>query len=291
MSAQIPYNYYTDEEEHGSYAYTSLENIVNNFLNDYIGDSTVLGSVKRTSVISWAKRGIRELTMDALKEYKAAEIELGDTLDVTWPFDMVNWVQISWLDQKTGIYRPMAENRRYTLADAWLQDNRAELLFDDEGYILEGTSAGEILNDEISARPENHYIDVARYNRYACADRQLWSMDTGRNYNGGYNIDPKKRRIHFGSESADRIIILVYISDGLEARDEASIVINKKAEQALYSWIYANILRTRDGVPEYEKRAADKRSSVDIHNAKVRLLNLKVAEFSQTIKQRNRWLR
>ncbi len=288
MASQNPYDYYNDQEAYGSYAYVSLEDIVNNFMQQYTGDDKVLGVVKRSNVIYWAKRGIQELNYDALKEYKAIELELGDALDIVWPPDMVNWVQISWLDQQTGVYRPMAENWKTKLASAWLQDNKAEILFDDNGYVLEGTSAGEIIHKRVTAGQQ-----APDYRRYCCYgyNGQLWSLDTGVNYNGSYQVDSKKRRIHFGSDCASRIIILVYISDGLEYESESEITINKLAEQALMSWIYSRLIRVRDGISNVDKREAERIANTDLRNAKIRLLNLKPAEFAQTLKAQNRWLR
>ncbi len=92
--------YYEDEANHGTYTYETLENLVNNFRGLYCHDGSVLGNVPRHLILSWMKKGLQQLSFDALREVKAVELELLDTLDAIMPPDFVSYVRISWLDEQ-----------------------------------------------------------------------------------------------------------------------------------------------------------------------------------------------
>ena len=55
------------EDNWGSYAYTKLDDAINNFLVAYVGAGKLIPSVKRTDVIFHAKRAMQEFSYDTLK--------------------------------------------------------------------------------------------------------------------------------------------------------------------------------------------------------------------------------
>lgn len=287
-----PAVYYSDEALHGSYIRESLENIVNNFISTYTGDDKTLGVVARSNIIYWAKSGIREFTFSALQDIKKVELSLGDTLDVILPPDFVNLVRISWLDTRTGMFRPMSENRKFELATSYLQDFDAFILFDNDGNILEGTSETEIINNDLSALNANNSLtenNITCYRR--CYDDTLWNLDTSQNFNGTFNIDPNKKRIHFGSNNASDTIILEYISDGLEFSNESNISIHKFAISALHAYINYQLLDKKEGIQEYIIRRAKDTFYREKRNATIKLMGIRIAELTQSLKQNNRWFK
>jgi hypothetical protein len=290
MSAINPQIYYEDEKNHGSYQYESLENIVNNFMQNYTGNGTLLGPTQRHNVLFWMKKGIQQFSFDALREVKAVELQLGDALDIVLPNDYVNYVRISWLNEQTGDLMPMSQNNRLPLANAYLQDHEAFILFDANGFVLEANSATNILNDDKTKRKQlpNLYCGFETvYGDYF----QNFKVDTSVNLNGTFVENKKQGRIHFDSSVESKIIVLEYISDGLEYTNESDISINKLAEYALYNWANWNLLNLRNGVPDYERRRAKKDYDTSYRNTKIRMLNIKIAELNQIIKQRNTWIK
>lgn len=282
MSSINPQIYYENDENHGSYVYETLENLVNNYWQNFCGDDKMLGSTPRRNVLFWMKKGIQQFSMNALREIKAVELELTDNLDIILPPDYQNYARISWLDVKTGELRPMAENKKLVLATSYLQDHQANVLFDDQGNILEGTTATELINNGLPAESIKDYC--------VCAG-QDWGADTSKNYNGTFNIDTRVRRIHFSSDNASRIIVLEYISDGLEYSNEDEVKVNKMAEMALYAWCSWNLLNNKVGTPDYEKRRAKKDYDTAYRNAKVQLMGIKIPEIAQRIKGIKRWIK
>lgn len=290
MSSQNPQIYYEDEANHGNYIYETLENIVNNFMQNYTGNSSLLGPISRHNVLFWIKKGIQNFSADALREAKAIELELGDALDIVMPPDYVNYVRISWLNEQTGTLMPMQPERNITLTTAYLQDHKANILFDSNGYVLEASSATNILNDSKTKQIQGLGYRCG-YETFNGDYYQNFRVDTSQNLNGTFIENKRQGRIHFDSRVGSKIIVLEYISDGLEYALEGDIKINKYAEYALYNWANYNLLNNKNGVPDYEKRRAKKDYEAAFRNAKIKLLNLKPAEINQLLKARNTWIK
>lgn len=293
MSTLNPQVYYEDSANHGNYIYETLEMMVNNFMQNYTGNSSLLGPVRRYNVLFWMKKGIQQFSADALKEVKAVELELGDALDIVMPPDYLNYVRISWLNMQTGALMPMSQNNKLPLAVSYLQDHKAFVLFDENGYPLEGDSATNTINDDRAQLKQIPNLNCCYgYDSYPYGDYyQNFRVDTSVNLNGYFVENKRQGRIHFDSTMQSKIIVLEYISDGLEYLLDGDIKVNKMAEYALYNWTNWNLLNNKNGVPDYEKRRAKKDYDTAYRNAKIRLMNIKIAEVSQVLKKRNTWIR
>lgn len=288
MASQLPITYYETESNHGNYVYVSLEEMVDNFMQIYTGSATLLGPIQRHTVLFWMKKGIQMFTADALQEVKAVELELGDTFDIIMPPDYLAYVRISWLNEHTGDLMRMSQNTKIPIATAYLQDHEAEILFDSDGYILEADSATNDINDgKLDLVPQKQPdCNMCNDGYYA----QRFKIDTSVNYNGTFIESKRLGKIHFDSGVGSKIIVLEYISDGLEYSQESDIKINKYAEYALYNWTNWNLLNNKMGVPIYEKNRAKKDYDTSYRNAKIKLMNLRIAEINQIVKGRNTWI-
>ena len=89
--------YYRDGE-YGGYQFTSLENIINQFMVAYVGEEKVISRANRSDVAFHAQRALAELSFDTLKSIKAQEITVPATLQMILPQDYVNYTKISWMD-------------------------------------------------------------------------------------------------------------------------------------------------------------------------------------------------
>ena len=134
------YQYYTnngnapEDANWGSYQYVSLQDIVNNFMLMYQGNHELVNNINRFQILFHAKRGIQELNYDAMKEIKVLQLDVGNNSRFILPADYVNWVRISqWKD---GLLYPLSENIQTNFAQAYLQDNNANILFDQDGNAL-----------------------------------------------------------------------------------------------------------------------------------------------------------
>ena len=163
----------------GSYQYTSLQEIVNNFMLMYQGNHEIINNLSRYQVLFHAKRGIQELNYDAMKEIKILQLDLDNSYRYVLPSDFVNWVRISCY--KGGILYPLSENIHTNWSSAYLQDNNSNVLFDQDGNALSPqdsevdlsrATAGIYLNDNSPFNNQQGYnLDGCWYFDYAVGSR------------------------------------------------------------------------------------------------------------------------
>ena len=95
---QSQQQYYQTESELGNYQFTSLDNIINQFMVVYVGEDKIINKTKRTDVAFHAQRALQELSFDTFKSTKGQEIIVPSTLQVSLPQDYINYTKISWVD-------------------------------------------------------------------------------------------------------------------------------------------------------------------------------------------------
>ena len=286
MAHQIlpPINYYNNEDNWGSYQYVSLSQLVNNFMLEQIGDDRLLSNVKRYNVLQHFKRGIQEFNYDTLKEVKVVELELSDSLLLTLPHDFVSYVRVSVLGND-GLLRTLSKDSRTLIGTAYLQDHEFNILFDENGYPLEA-------NETETFKKYNERI-VSRDNSYC--DHDLtgpnYGLNPSFNANGYFSIDKRKGVMSFSSNIGGRVIVLEYVSDGLEYNNGDEVMVHKLAEQALYSYVKYAILNNKYGVQEYIINRAKKDYYRDLQNANIRMLDLRGGELFILFNGRKKWLK
>ena len=290
-------------ENYGSYAYTSLEDVINNFMFAYVGYQKLIANVGRNEVIFHAKRGLQEFSYDTLKSIKSQELTIPPSGQVPLPPDYVNYVGLSYVDI-LGVKHPIYPADNLTSSPYYrpLQDSTGIPMSDANMNMMEGTSITDARWRAANTRliSGNWWINNA-YNTDSWFDGYpyLWLTQLGQRYglepstsqmNGWFNLDEREGKIAFSSNLVDgRIIILDYISDGL-AYDE-DIKIPKLAEDAIYAWIIHAILGSRINQPEYVVARLKKERSAKLRNAKIRLSNIKLNEIVQVMRNKSKWIK
>jgi hypothetical protein len=291
----------TVEDNYGGYAYTSLEDVITNFMIGYVGAGKLIPSAKTTDVMFFAKRGLQEFSYDTLKSIRSQELNIPANLSVPIPQDYVNYVNMSWVDSqgvKHIIYPTTLTSNPYSVP---AQDN--------EGIAMQGN---DDQNLEFSSLTETRWNsnDLEEANKAQSNETGLLlseglgygSMD-GNNYigqryglqpetaqvNGWFTINERSGKMSFSSDLADKLIILEYISDGLGY--DADMKIPKLAEEALYAHISHAILSTRINQPEYVIQRLKRERSAKLRNAKIRLSNIKLNEFVQIARGKSKWIK
>ena len=283
----------------GSAQYVSLAEIVNNFMLMWVGDDKLINNINRYNIIFHAKRGIQELNYDAFRNINVLEEVLTDSLQMVLPSDYVNYVRISV--EKDGVLFPLWENPYINYAAEYLRDNQNQLLFDQNGEVLQAENS-HLDRERLAGKPIRTY-GGSRYN-----DGWGWEVDgvwyygynVGANFglhtseaniNDTFRIDKKSGVINFSSGVSNKHIVLEYISDGLENNDDTKITIQKLAEDFLYSYIKWAILDNRIGIQEYVVRRALKEKSAKLRNAKLRLSNIKAGRLLMVLRGRDKWIK
>jgi len=291
MSALIPQEYYENEENLGSYKYVPLLDLVNKFMDNKTGDGTLIGQHPRRKVVALIKDGIQEFNFGVLREVKGCELELNDTLTAIYPPDFVQYVRVSWVHPISGKLLPMSINPDLNTYPAYLQDQDANILFDQDGFILEGST----MNAELESQQNlisyefdpNCFTDAS--NHYHGSNRETnFGLDVSKNINGYFNTT--STGFHFSSDALSKVIMVEYISDGL-ASDDSEIRINKLAEKALYAYVKWQILTDKDSVQEYAIRRAKDEYTALYRNATIKLMNIKHSDVMLLMNQKKNWLR
>lgn len=284
MASINPQIYYEDESLHSSYKYETLVNLVNNFMDNYVGDGSLLGQIPRRKVIYWMKKGIQQFNYSNLQEVKGCELELNDTLTAIYPPNYVNWVRVSYVHPISGKLMPMSINRDLNVYPSYLQDQDANILFDQDGFILEGST----MNAELESQGRgviSYEIDPNCF----CNETTNFSLDATENANGYFNVT--SAGFHFSSDALSKVIMLEFISDGLEHASDSDIRINKLAEIALYNWCKWNLLSNSDNRQEYVVNRAKKEYDTAYKNATIKLMNVRFEDVMFLLNSRKNWLR
>ena len=291
----------TVEENYGSYSYTTITDVVNNFIIAYVGEGKLIPHVKRSDIIFHAKRGLQEFSYDTLKSIKSQELTIPPSLSVIIPQDYVNYVRISSID-KLGVKRIIYPANNLTISpyEVPLQDQAGQPTQDNFGDNLEGTSQTEErwrTADDNLITGRFRDVNFAGFFDYYNENFGLGGY-YGRRYgmepqisqvNGWFNMNEREGKIAFSSNLLDRLIVLEYISDGLAYDEDTQIP--KLAEEALYAHIIYSILSTRINVQEYIVQRFKKERSAKLRNAKIRLSNIKLDEIVQVMRGKSKWLK
>ena len=89
---------YYEENDFGNYQFTSLNDIINQFMMIYVGEDKIIPKAKRLDVAFHAQRALAELSFDTLKSCKAQEITVPASLQMILPQDYVNYTKVSRVD-------------------------------------------------------------------------------------------------------------------------------------------------------------------------------------------------
>lgn len=277
----------SNDEDYGNYEFTSIKDIINNFIISYVGEEKIISKLKRTDVAFHAQRGIQELSFDLLPSTKALEIELTPQLYMVLPQDYVNYVKFSWTDS-LGLERVIYPAIKSSNPAAILQDSNYEYTYDNNGQIL---YANESETWKRFNKATNVHTLEENYNNWDIMAVQNY----GRRYgaepqstqnNGVFYIDRLKGLVHFSSDLVGKIITIKYISDGLASDEE--MVVHKFAEEAMYKYIAHAVLATRSNTPEYMIARFKKEFVAARRNAKIRLSNIKIEEIAQVMRNKSK---
>ena len=286
-------------DNYGSYSYTSLKDVINNFMVAYVGMDKLIPRVKRSDVIFHAKRGLQEFSYDTLKSVNSQELTIPPSLSLPIPQDYVNYVQLSWIDNsgvKHIIYpTTLTSNPTQPL----LQDSSGQPTQDVFGENLESmqsiTDTRWNGNDNLNITGQ---ITDEVFQNSSVYDWSWWKMAFGQRYglepevsqkNGWFTINEREGKFSFSSGLANRLIILEYISDGLAY--DLNSKIPKMAEEALYMHIAYSILAGKANVQEYIVQRFKKDRRAQLRNAKIRLSNIKLEEFTQVMRGKSKWIK
>jgi hypothetical protein len=289
----------TVQDNWGSYSYITLNDIIDNFMVGYIGDGKLIGTAKKSDVLFFAKRGLQEFSYDTLKSIKSQELTIPPSLSLPMPQDYVNYVNISWVDKsgvKHIIYPTTLTSNPHNMP---LQDSDGIPTQNNFNENNEGTSLIEQRWDENDLKTINRDLDNSSFwstvygggfgNGFGTIGGQYGIQPEISQINGWFTINDRTNTFAFSSDLSDRLIILDYISDGLAADGDTRVP--KMAEEAMYAYLSHAIISTRANQPEYVVNRLSREKTAKLRNAKIRLSNIKLDEFTQIMRGKSKWIK
>ena len=288
---------------YGGYQYTSLNDIVNNFIVGYVGQDKLIPRVNRTDVIFHAKRGLQEFSFDTLKSIKSQELSVPPSLGVIIPQDYVNYVKLSWVDGSGVKHTIYPTQLTSSPSNAPIQDQSGNIIQDNFSENIDGTS---VTNERWQGNNTANITGLGFINSNA---PEAWMYDWwgenawgaggyyGQRYggdpvnmqmNGWFNIDEARGTFNFSSDLAGKLIILEYISDGLAY--DLDTKVPKMAEEAMYQHLLYSILSTRRDTVQIAPQYKQQRYAA-LRNAKIRLSNIKLDEIVQVMRGKSKWIK
>ena len=276
----------------GNYQYTSIKDIVDNFMIAYVGDGKLIDHVAKSDIVFHAKRGLQEFSYDVLKTVKSQEIELGPSLSMPMPQDYVNYVKVCYIDS-SGVRRIYPTRLTTNPTEPLVQDENYNYVFDSSGNAVEGSSVTEDrwknfdvknISGDISSE-DSLYLSTNDYLRSDYGQRYGNTPETTQ-VNGFFTINERTGSFSFSSDLSGKLIVLEYISDGLGT--DAEMKVNKMAEEALYKHIAYNVLATKRNISEFIVRRYQKERRAALRNAKIRLSNIKASEIAQVMRNKSK---
>jgi len=269
----------------GGYQFTSLQDVIDQFIIAYVGEDKIISKIKRTDVVFHAKRGLQEFSFDTFKSTKALEIVLPNTLQMSLPQDYVNYVKLTYTDS-AGIEHTIHPARVTSNPEKITQDTDGSYTFSSNEIQTSDSSTWD--NYKANTPSENNQDDfdydddIADYNigqRYGL-DPQFAQT------NGSFYIDELRGKIHFSSNLSGVTITLKYISDSLGT--DAEMQVHKFAEEALYKYIAYAIVSTRANMPVSLVNRLKKEARATQRQAKLRLSNIKIEEITQVLRGKSK---
>ena len=283
-------NTYYSGSDLGNYQFTSLQDVINQFMIMYVGEGKIISKVKRPEVAFHAQRALQELSFDTFKSTKAYEIEVPATLKMPLPQDYVNYVKLSWSDGagiEHVLYPATKTSNPSNIAQTATPGDAPYYTFTNNELVL--TTQSDTSTNYASSTPvenQNDYDD----DDYVGLIGERYGLDpVHAQINGSFYIDDTRGFIHFSSNISSKTVILKYISDSLGTDDEMKV--HKLAEEAMYKYIAYAIISTKTNIPEFQVMRFKKEAAAAKRTAKLRLSNIKLEEITQALRGKSKHIK
>ena len=131
---------YYNGNDFGNYQFTSLHDIITQFIVAYVGEDKVISKVKRADVAFHAQRAMQELSFDTFKSCKSQEITVPASLQMILPQDYVNYTKISWVDSAGIKHLMYPTSKTSNPSENPLQDDDGDFTLQAVGALVEDSS-------------------------------------------------------------------------------------------------------------------------------------------------------
>jgi hypothetical protein len=294
LEQYTPKEYYNSKNQ-GYYQYIDVDDIIANFMVSQVGDDKIIKQAKRSEVAYHAQRAIQELSYDTTDNIKSQEVEIPPSMSIPIPHDFVSYVRITCLDD-AGIERPLKPSSLTTAPLPVLQDDNYNYLYDNNGRVLYGKESEAIKRFKDNDKQDKNLQDASELTYLE--EGYGYNVDYGKRYgidpataskNDVFVIDQHRGVISFSSGVKGKIIIIKYVSDGLNV--DGDMKVHKFAEEAVYKFISLGIISAKANVPEYIVNRLKKEKRAAMRSAKLRLANINIEDLTQTMRGKSKQIK
>jgi len=287
LAKYTPRNYYEGDDK-GYYQFITMADVVSNFMVSYVGDDKIIKNTKRSEVSYHAQRAIQELSYDTSGHIKAIEIEVPPSLSMPIPHDFVSYVRLTAIDD-AGLERPLKPADATYAPTPILQADDYTYLYGDQDNLLVATESETIKRFKKGDSGESKLQDASELT--FLEEGYGYNVDYGKRYgldpqkatkNDLFVIDQRRGVISFSSGVKGKLLILKYVSDGLNINDDMKV--HKFAEEAIYKMIALAIMSAKANIPEYQVNRLKKEKRAALRVAKLRLANLNIEDLTQVMR-------
>ena len=291
---------YYDSNQLGYYQRTSVETMLDNFMIAYVGKDKMLTGVPRYEVAFHFQRIVQEFSYDVFHSEKSRELELGPSRAITLPQDYVNYVSVKRVIQD-GQEFELIPAPRSTPHQGIVQDENYQPVQGSDGHDVIADKSESLKRWQSGTQLGEAFADYYLYqdydgdfhdNYYTFYGRKFGLTPSDANGVGTFMIDNDAGMLYLDSQTdQDDLVILTYISDGLENNNDlAQVYIPKLTEDAVYANVLYNLIKIRPalagGAGLFKKEAKAK-----MQNAKIRLMDLRPAEMKNVFRNKSKWIK
>ena len=139
---------YYQSNTFGGYQFTSLDDVISQFMLAYVGEDKIISKIKKLDVAFHAQRAMQELSFDTFKSIKSYQIDVPVSLVMPLPHDYVNYTKLTWTDS-AGIEHPLYPTNRTSNPFQVLQGDDGEYSFPEDVQLVANSdfSGGFVFGD------------------------------------------------------------------------------------------------------------------------------------------------
>ena len=242
-----------------------------------------------------AQRAMQELSYDTIDNIKSIEVEVPPSLSIPIPHDFVSYVRLTAVDE-AGLERPLKPADATTAPTPILQDDEYNYLYDNNGNLLIATESEAVKRFKSNSSAETKLQDASELTYLE--EGYGYNVDYGKRYgidpqkatkNDLFVIDQRRGVISFSSGVSGKMLILKYVSDGLNIDGDSKV--HKFAEEAIYKYIALAIMSAKTNIPEYQINRLKKEKKAATRVAKLRLANLNIEDLTQVMRGKSKQIK
>lgn len=227
----------------------TIEEIVTEYMLRLTPDDYTYG-IPRTKVRNIALHGCRRLGFMISTNIKTLKLPVNKTLMcVELPDDFVDWIKVGHVGSD-GLVYVFGENNNISSGMKYLLDNTGNPVDSDGDGVYDRVQDKQVPQTNVDLQAAGNFL----FRNYILRDQigSLYGIGGGQ-YGGEFRFNTELNRFEISTSMQLDEVLIEYVYD--EALDSNPSV-HPYAENAMYAYIYYELVSRKSGVPQSEKARA-----------------------------------